>query len=99
MMMNMLRHPATMVWMILAGVTVFSWWIGTDHGATGAVVRPHVGITMSVIVLALVKVRLILFHFMEVRGAPWQLQRVCDAWIGVVGVLLVSLYWAGTPGA
>ena len=90
----LLRHPATLVWLILAGVTVFSWWLGTDAG--GGPIRPHLNITTGVILLSLVKVRLILFHFMEVREAPRALKWICDAWIGVVGVVLVGLYRSGT---
>lgn len=96
-MIALLRHPATIVWLILAGVTVFSWWLGTDHG-TGTEVRPHVDISTGVILLSLVKVRLILFHFMEVREAPWPLKRICDAWIVVVGLVLIGLYRLATPG-
>ena len=94
-MFSLLRHPATIVWLILAGVTTFSWWLGVDPGTGGA--RTHPDITTWVIVLSLVKVRLILFHFMEVRDAPWQLQRVCDAWIAIVGLALVGLYRFATP--
>ena len=96
-MVALLRHPATIVWLILAGVTVFSWWLGTDHG-NGSAVPAHADITTGVILLSLVKVRLILFHFMEVREAPWPLKRICDAWIVVVGAVLVGLYRFGTPG-
>ncbi len=51
------------------------------------------------ILLSLVKVRLILFHFMEVRDAPWPLRRICDAWIVVLGLALVGLYRFATPAA
>lgn len=94
-MFALLRHPATLVWLILAAVTVFSWWLGTDRGDGSGAILPHVNITTGVILLSLVKVRLILFHFMEMREAPWALKRICDAWIVVVGLLLVGLYRFG----
>ena len=97
LMLTLLRHPATIVWLILAGVTTFSWWLGAGSVAEAA--RSHPNITTGVILLSLVKVRLILFHFMEVREAPWPLRRICDAWIAIVGLLLVGLYRVGTPMA
>ena len=97
-MFALLRHPATVVWLILAGVTTFSWWLGTDPGGASTA-RTHPDITTWVIVLSLVKVRLILFHFMEVRDAPWPLRRICDAWIVVLGLVLVGLYRFATPAA
>jgi Prokaryotic Cytochrome C oxidase subunit IV len=80
------------VWLILASLTLAYLWI--DHSVDGAP-RPSVVITSSVIVIALVKVRIIFREFMEVRQAPALLCRLTDAWVVLIGVSLFSCYIVG----
>ncbi|WP_428312976.1 cytochrome C oxidase subunit IV family protein [Hydrocarboniphaga sp.] len=93
--MNLLRHPATWVWLVLATVTALSWWFGSDHGVHTT--TPQTGIGVGLLIAACIKARLIIFHFMEVRHAPWPLRLICDLWVVVVGVSLISMYWSGSP--
>lgn len=75
------------VWLVLVLLTLVSWQIG--HG--DALLAPA---TASALILtaALVKARLIILHFMEVRFAPLALRLVFEAWcVGVWGGLLVLL--------
>ncbi|ORA24811.1 cytochrome C oxidase subunit IV family protein [Mycobacterium angelicum] len=80
------------VWLILAGLTLAYLWI--DHSVDGSL-RPSVVVTSSVIVIALIKVRIIFREFMEVRQAPTLLCRLTDAWVVLIGVSLFTCYIVG----
>ncbi|MGB9305322.1 MAG: cytochrome C oxidase subunit IV family protein [Mycobacterium sp.] len=81
------------VWLILASLTLAYLWI--DHSVDGSL-RPSVVVTSSVIVIALVKVRIIFREFMEVRQAPVLLCRLTDAWVVLIGVSLFTCYIVGS---
>jgi hypothetical protein len=49
-------------------------------------------LTSSVIVIALVKVRIIFREFMEVRSAPVLLCRLTDAWVVIMAVAMLGCY-------
>ena len=53
-------------------------------------------VTSSVIVIALIKVRIIFREFMEVRSAPVLLCRLTDAWVVVIAVAMLGCYFVGT---
>ena len=53
---------------------------------------PSVGVTAVVLVLALVKSRLIIRYFMEVRSAPAWLKWATDAWLAVLFVAVFGIY-------
>ena len=80
------------VWMILASLTLAYLWI--DHTANGSL-RSSALITSSVIVIALIKVRIIFREFMEVRNAPVLLCRLTDAWVVLIGAALLGCYFIG----
>lgn len=80
------------VWVILAALTLAYLWI--DHSADGALKSSAV-VTSSVIVIALVKVRIIFREFMEVRDAPVLLCRLTDAWVVLIAVVLLGCYFVG----
>ena len=79
-------------WVVLAVLTLTYLWI--DHTANGSL-RSSALITSSVIVIALVKVRIIFREFMEVRQAPVLLCRLTDAWVVLIGAVLLSCYFIG----
>jgi hypothetical protein len=80
------------VWVILAALTLAYLWI--DHSVDGSLKSSAV-VTSSVIVIALVKVRIIFREFMEVRSAPVQLCRLTDAWVVLIGVSMLGCYFIG----
>ncbi|MBX9639044.1 MAG: cytochrome C oxidase subunit IV family protein [Mycobacteriaceae bacterium] len=80
------------VWTVLALLTVSYLWI--DHAADGSL-RSNVVVTSSVIVIALVKVRIIFREFMEVRRAPALLCRLTDAWVLLIAAGLFGSYFVG----
>ncbi len=80
------------VWVVLASLTVSYLWI--DHSAGGSL-KANAVVTSSVIVIALIKVRIIFREFMEVRNAPVLLCRLTDAWVVVMAAALLGCYFIG----
>ena len=83
------------VWLILTSMTLAYVWMDhtADHNGT---LRASTVVTVSAIVIALVKVRIIFREFMEVRHAPALLRRLTDAWVVLVGACLVGSYFIGS---
>jgi hypothetical protein len=48
--------------------------------------------TVAIVLIAAAKVRLVIWHFMEVRRAPLTLRLVCDGWLLAVTALIVTVY-------
>lgn len=81
-----------LVWLILASLTL--GYLVIDHSVGGSP-RFSAVVTSSVIVIALIKVRIIFREFMEVRNAPVLLCRLTDAWVVVMGAVLLGCYFVG----
>jgi hypothetical protein len=64
-------------------------------GVGRSALEPNAAVTSCAIGIALVKVRVILREFMEVRHAPALLRRLTDLWIVFAGVGLLGAYFAG----
>jgi hypothetical protein len=93
-MTAVLRSRLFVAWLILTGLSLSYLWI--DHTAEHhGVPRASTAVTVSAIVISLVKVRIIMREFMEVRSAPRLLRTITDAWIGIMAVALLGLYLAG----
>ena len=84
--MELLRKPATIVWAALMLATCASTWLLSKNSVT-----PEVA-TVAIMLIAAVKVRLVIRHFMEVRRAPLALRFVCDGWLLAVTALIVTVY-------
>ena len=84
--MELLRRPVSIVWAALMLATCASTWM-----LSGNSVRPE-GATVAIILIAAVKVRLVIRHFMEVGRAPLALQFVCDGWLLGVTALILTVY-------
>ena len=81
------------VWLVLSAITMASLWIGSRGGSDA--LTANAAITFGAIAIALVKVRVILREFMEVRHAPILLCRLTDGWLLVTAVTLLGIYFAG----
>lgn len=81
------------VWLALSAITLTSLAVGSLDGRDA--LRPNAALTFSVIVIALVKVRLIFREFMEVRHAPVLLCRLTDMWLVLTAVTLIGTYFVG----
>jgi cytochrome c oxidase subunit 4 len=88
-----LRGRLTVVWMLLVAVTFVSWWLGA-RGESGRL-EVNLPITAGVVAIALVKTRLVFWHFMEVRTAPSWLRWNCDGWLVFLALMLFALYRYG----
>jgi cytochrome c oxidase subunit IV len=89
-MRPVLRRPVTGVWLVLVLATMLSWLLGGEPPRDGP--GRQTGLTAAVLVIAFMKVRLIVLHFMEVRDAPRALRLILEAWIVLVLGLLLGLY-------
>jgi hypothetical protein len=86
------------VWAILTSMMLVYVWLDEviDHNGT---VRASTVVTVSAIVIALIKVRIIFREFMEVRHAPALLCRLTDGWVVLIGVCLLGSYFVGSAVA
>jgi apolipoprotein N-acyltransferase len=87
--------PATerrlaLVWLALSAITILSWWLGSKHGPD--IFAVNVPVTVSVILIALVKVRFIMMEFMEARLASAVVRRMCDVWLIAMCIGLFAAY-------
>lgn len=83
------------VWLILSGLTLLSVWMDNSVDQGGTHLASSV-VTVSAIVLALIKVRIIFREFMGVRHAPVWLCRLTDGWVVLVAVGLLGSYFVGS---
>jgi Prokaryotic Cytochrome C oxidase subunit IV len=82
------------VWLILVGITVS--YLLIDHSAAQhGIATASTAVTVAAICLALIKVRIIMREFMEVRGAPQALCRITDFWVLLMGAAMLGVYLAG----
>jgi hypothetical protein len=80
------------VWLVLTAMTLAYIWL--DHSADDdGVLNASTVVTVSAIVIALIKVRIIFREFMEVRHAPVLLRRLTDAWVLLMGAFLLGSYF------
>ncbi|MHC9295722.1 cytochrome C oxidase subunit IV family protein [Mycobacterium sp. LTG2003] len=80
----------TYVWLALSVLTVTSWWVGPIRGDASP--QPSVPITMVVLMLGLVKCRLVVRHFMEIRTAPRWLKLATDGWLIALWAAVLAIY-------
>ena len=83
------------VWAVLTSMTLGYVFLdrSVDHGGA---VKASTVVTVSAIVIALIKVRIIFREFMEVRHAPALLCRLTDGWVVLVGLCLLVSYFVGS---
>ena len=65
----------------------------------GEAFSPSVAITVSVLLIAAIKVRVIVWEFMELRHAPATLRRFADALLVLLMTLLLGLHAWGLHAA
>lgn len=88
-MKTVARTNASVAWLVLIALTVFSWMLGTQHGFGGA---NHVPASLLIVFVAVFKIRLVGLYFMELRDAPWSLRGVFEAYCVALLLLLSILY-------
>jgi heme/copper-type cytochrome/quinol oxidase subunit 4 len=74
-LVDLLRNRVSIVWVVLIGATLLSWWLGAGHG-----VSSRLGASVVVLVVAMIKIRLVGLYFMELRRAPLPLRTVFETY-------------------
>jgi hypothetical protein len=83
------------VWLVLSAMTFAYIWL--DHSADDdGTLRASTVVTVSAIVIAVIKVRIIFREFMEARHAPVLLRRLTDAWVVLIAACLLGSYFIGS---
>ena len=90
---GLLKRPASRVCLLLMAATVLTTWVLSKD-----IVAAKIG-TVSIVLVAAIKVRLVLLHFMELRDAPQPLRLVFEGWVWIVAVALIALYLGGPAQA
>jgi hypothetical protein len=83
---ELLRKPVSIVWAALMLATYATTWLLSNNSVT-----PEVA-TVTIMLIAAFKMRLVMRHFMEVRRAPLALRFVCDGWLLAVTALILTVY-------
>jgi hypothetical protein len=81
-------------WLVLVAITVIYVWMDKSADERGVLVASTT-VTVVAIGLALVKFRIILREFMDVRHAPPRLRRLTDLLVAVIAVSLLGTYLVG----
>ena len=81
------------VWLALSAITLAQLMLGSLGERDS--LTPNAWVTSMAIVIALIKVRVIIREFMEVRHAPVLLCRLTDLWVVLTGVSLLGSYFVG----
>ena len=80
------------VWLVLVGIALL--YVVVDDSVTGAL-RASVPVTVIAICLAMIKVRIVMREFMEVRTSPRLLRRITDMLIVVMTAALIASFTVG----
>jgi hypothetical protein len=86
--MHVLQKRLKLTWIILCAITLVSWWIGAHQDGNEA----GIAVFAAIIFIAVFKVRVIFWEFMEVRTAPARLKCMADAWLGLLLASLLAAY-------
>lgn len=87
-----LQTRLVVAWLGLGTITLFAWLIGASHGK--GPLHPDAAVALGAIAITLIKVRVIIREFMDVRRAPAKLRLITDAWLAVFGLAMIVAYFA-----
>lgn len=82
-----------LIWLLLSTITVT--YLGIDRAADDHNGAARTAVTVGAVGLALIKVRIIMREFMEVRKAPVWLRRLTDLAVGLMALSLFGAYFVG----
>ena len=88
------KQRLNLAWLVVVAITLIYLWI--DHTAEeGGVATASTAVTVSAILLALAKYRIVMRELMDVRSAPLLLRRLTDALVTVIAIALLTTYLVG----
>jgi hypothetical protein len=86
-MRGLVVQPVTFVWIVLMLATCVTWW-----SAKGGAVPP-IEATAIVMVVAAVKARLVILHFMKLKEAPPSWRLLFEGWVVLSTAVILGGYW------
>ena len=89
--MALLMKPASLVWLFLMTATCITTWGLSKDQFTASVA------TLAIILIAAIKIRLVLLHFMELRHAPLPWRLLMEAWVLLVTGAIAGFYLHSVP--
>ena len=89
-MASVFYNRITLTFLLLVTATALSWALGHGFGFTDLRYA-----NTFIIVIAFVKIRYVFMDFMEVRHSPAWLRVLSEAWVLLVCVTVLTLYWLG----
>jgi len=92
-MRTLVVQPVTVVWIALVLATGLAWW-----SANGGIVSSFEA-TAIVMIVAAVKARLVILHFMDLKAAPRSWRFVFEAWVVLSTAVILGGYWYGLHAA
>ena len=78
-------------WAILLTATGITYWLG-ESGTAG---KAGTMAVFSMLALAFIKGRLVIYDFMEIRHAPTMWKIFLVGWLGFVLGMIMLAYWIG----
>jgi hypothetical protein len=84
---ELIRSRITLIWLLLVGATLLSWELGHGLGVKDARAAGSL-----ILVVAMIKVRLVVLDFMELRHAPTWMRAGAEIWTVLLAALLVALF-------
>ncbi|PMX27440.1 MULTISPECIES: cytochrome C oxidase subunit IV family protein [unclassified Pseudomonas] len=78
-------------WLLL--ISVLGWCLSHDLFATLDLPNVNFYISNVVLIMSLVKVRLVIMYFMEIKSAPWLLKLAFEAWLLIAFFAIVIPFW------
>lgn len=82
----LLKNPATIVWIALVAITLGTSWVAESQFMSAQWAVP------VVFILAALKARLIILHYMELKHAPTSWRAAFEAWV-LVSTSLILAFW------
>jgi caa(3)-type oxidase subunit IV len=86
-MRPLVLQPVTLVWAALVVATCAAWW-----WANAAAV-PSFEATAIVMIIAAIKARLVILHFMDLKEAPRSWRFLFEGWVVLSTCVILGGYW------
>jgi len=86
-----LSNNAVYFWLLL--LSAVGWWLSHEYFAVLGGGELSVYISVGVLILSLLKVRLIVMNFMEIKSAPRLLKFAFETWLLVVFLAITLPSW------
>ena len=84
------RRAVLIAWAALSAATVLAWLLSPGESQSETTLGNE--LVAAIAVIAVVKCRLIIRYFMDVRHAPRWLRLATDAWLAVLWLTLLTIY-------